>query len=36
VQAVDARLKALIAQMFDTMYDAKGIGPGPTSWTAPR
>ena len=26
VQAVDARLKALIAQMFDTMYDAKGIG----------
>ena len=26
VQAVDARLKALVAQMFDTMYDAKGIG----------
>ena len=26
VQEVDARLKALIAQMFDTMYDAKGIG----------
>ena len=26
VQAVDDRLKALIAQMFDTMYDAKGIG----------
>ena len=26
VQAVDARMKALIAQMFETMYDAKGIG----------
>ena len=26
VQAVDDRLKALIAQMFETMYDAKGIG----------
>ena len=26
VQEVDARLKALIAQMFDTRYDAKGIG----------
>ena len=26
VQAVDDRLKTLIDQMFDTMYDAKGIG----------
>ena len=26
VQAVDARRKALLAQMFDTLYDAKGIG----------
>ena len=26
VQAVDARLKALIGDMFDTMYEAKGIG----------
>jgi len=26
VQAVDARIKALIADMFETMYDAKGIG----------
>ncbi|MDO5625538.1 MAG: peptide deformylase [Pseudomonadota bacterium] len=26
VQAVDARLKALIDDMFETMYDAKGIG----------
>lgn len=26
VQAVDARLKALVADMFDTMYEAKGIG----------
>ena len=26
VQAVDARLKTLINDMFDTMYEAKGIG----------
>jgi peptide deformylase len=26
VQAVDARIKSLIADMFETMYDAKGIG----------
>ncbi len=26
VQAVDARIKALISDMFDTMYDASGIG----------
>jgi peptide deformylase len=26
VQAVDARIKALIADMLDTMYEAKGIG----------
>ena len=26
VQAVDARLQALIGDMFDTMYEAKGIG----------
>tara|TARA_R110001599_G_scaffold324756_1_gene536726 strand:+ start:516 stop:1025 length:510 start_codon:yes stop_codon:yes gene_type:complete len=26
VQAVDARIKTLIADMFETMYDAKGIG----------
>jgi peptide deformylase len=26
VKAVDARLKTLIANMLDTMYDAKGIG----------
>jgi peptide deformylase len=26
VQAVDARLRALIDDMFDTMYEAKGIG----------
>jgi peptide deformylase len=26
VQAVDDRIKALIADMLDTMYDAKGIG----------
>ena len=26
VQAVDARITALIADMFDTMYEAKGIG----------
>jgi peptide deformylase len=26
VAAVDARIKALIADMFETMYDAKGIG----------
>ncbi|MDO5289046.1 MAG: peptide deformylase [Pseudomonadota bacterium] len=26
VQAVDARLKSLIGDMFDTMYEAKGIG----------
>ena len=26
VQAVDARIKSLIADMLDTMYDAKGIG----------
>ena len=26
VQAVDARIQALIADMFDTMYDAHGIG----------
>lgn len=26
VQSVDARLKSLIADMFETMYDAKGIG----------
>lgn len=26
VAAVDARVKALIADMLDTMYDAKGIG----------
>ena len=26
VQAVDARLRQLIADMFDTMYEAKGIG----------
>ena len=26
VQAVDARVKSLIADMFETMYDAKGIG----------
>ncbi|MGB3071778.1 MAG: peptide deformylase [Ottowia sp.] len=26
VQAVDARIKALITDMFDTMYDASGIG----------
>lgn len=26
VQAVDARIKALIADMFDTMYEASGIG----------
>ena len=26
VQAVDARIKSLIADMLDTMYEAKGIG----------
>lgn len=26
VHAVDARIKTLLADMFDTMYDAKGIG----------
>ncbi len=26
VQSVDARIKTLIANMFETMYDAKGIG----------
>jgi len=26
VQAVDARLRALIADMFDTLYEANGIG----------
>ena len=26
VQAVDARIKALVADMLQTMYDAKGIG----------
>ncbi|MET4577056.1 peptide deformylase [Ottowia thiooxydans] len=26
VQAVDARIRALITDMFDTMYEAKGIG----------
>lgn len=26
VQAVDARIKALVADMLDTMYDANGIG----------
>ena len=26
VQAVDERIKALIADMLDTMYDAAGIG----------
>lgn len=26
VQAVDARIRALITDMLDTMYDAKGIG----------
>lgn len=26
VQAVDARIKRLIADMFETMYDAQGIG----------
>ncbi len=26
VQQVDARIKALISDMFETMYDAKGIG----------
>lgn len=26
VQAVDARIKQLIADMFETMYEAKGIG----------
>ena len=26
VQAVDARLKTLIGDLFDTMYEAKGIG----------
>ena len=26
VEAIDARLKALIGDMFDTMYDAKGVG----------
>ena len=26
VQAVDARIKQLIADMFETMYDAQGIG----------
>ena len=26
VQAVDQRIQALIADMFETMYDAKGIG----------
>ena len=26
VQAVDARLKTLVNDMFDTMYEAKGIG----------
>ena len=26
VEAVDARIQALIDDMFDTMYDAKGIG----------
>ncbi|MCL1961110.1 MAG: peptide deformylase [Desulfovibrionaceae bacterium] len=26
VQAVDARLRALIGDMFDTLYEAKGIG----------
>ena len=26
VQGVDARIKALVADMLDTMYDAKGIG----------
>jgi peptide deformylase len=26
VEAIDARLKALIGDMFETMYDAKGVG----------
>ncbi len=26
VEAVDARIRSLISDMFDTMYDAKGIG----------
>jgi peptide deformylase len=26
VEAIDARLKALITDMFETMYDAKGVG----------
>ena len=26
VQAVDARIKALVADMLETMYDAQGIG----------
>lgn len=26
VQAVDARIKTLIADMLETMYEAKGIG----------
>ncbi len=26
VQAVDARVRALVADMFETMYDARGIG----------
>ncbi|MEO7941098.1 MAG: peptide deformylase [Burkholderiaceae bacterium] len=26
VQAVDTRIKTLISQMFETMYDAKGVG----------
>lgn len=26
VEAVDARIRSLIADMFETMYDAKGIG----------
>jgi peptide deformylase len=26
VQAVDARIQSLIADMFETMYDAKGVG----------
>jgi peptide deformylase len=26
IEAVDARIKTLIADMFETMYDAKGVG----------
>lgn len=26
VQAVDTRIKTLVSQMFETMYDAKGVG----------